>query len=299
LKNQRKNAVTTKPSRLTEITPVESYYTSRAAATVPPPREDGNWLVSSDLQSRLEEMISAALRSTFEKILAARCSDDEIDRGLREAVGEFFPLYRRRPVVNNKGGGLINDSLCLYVTARLLAPRFIVESGSYKGHSAWLLRQACPQAEIHSFDVDHSQLRHREPEVSYYEDDWMDLDLPSFDPDTALIWFDDHISQARRLREAYDRGFRQALFDDNFPAHNLYATGGAPVPTLAMLTDERLGFGERIVWTRHGKKYSYTYEKEHTFGAGRLIESYLPLPDLTAVTRYSPPSGMTYVRLVA
>lgn len=71
----------------------------------------------------------------------------------RQAVADFFALYPRRPVLDNSGGSGFNDSLWLFALARALRPELIVESGTHRGHSAWLFRQACPEAEIHSFDI--------------------------------------------------------------------------------------------------------------------------------------------------
>ena len=111
------------------------------------------------------------------------------------------------------------------------------------------------------------------------------------------MFFDDHISHARRLREAWSRGFRRLLVDDNFPAETLYATGGPPVPTLAMVRDRELAFGSEISWARSGKRYSYRYSEAEEGGAGDLIAGYAVLPDLAPLTRYPPGSALTAVRL--
>jgi len=114
-----------------------------------------------------------------------------------------------------------------------------------------------------------------------------------------LIFFDDHISHVQRLREAHDRGFRCALFDDNFPAHQLYATGGPPVPTLAMLFDSDLQPGTEVCWTRNGKAYSYVYDGADMATARGLVRHMAPLPDLAALSRHSLGSGLTLVQLAA
>ena len=41
----------------------------------------------------------------------------------------------------------------VWLTAKELKPKLIVESGTYKGQSAWLLKEACPNAKIISFDT--------------------------------------------------------------------------------------------------------------------------------------------------
>jgi hypothetical protein len=215
-----------------------------------------------------------------------------------DAVAAFFALIPSRPVVDNAGGSGFNDSLWLFALARALQPRLIVESGTHKGHSAWLFRQACPEAAIHSFDIAPERLQHRAADVAYHTGDWTECALEAGDPAHALVFFDDHISHARRLREAWSRGFRRLLFDDNFPAHSLYATGGPPLPTLAMITDPELAVGSEIGWARKGKTYRYTYSKTDEGGAAALIADYLPLPELAPITRYPLGSALTAVRLV-
>ncbi len=275
---------------------------ARALPEAPPPgdkpvpaRDDRNWMLSPAQQQRLESAIVSHLLPALTALLEG--PERDVAAVASAAVADFFPLYRERPIRNNKGGGLIDDSLCLYLVARLLAPATIIESGTYQGHSAWLLRRACPEAEIVTFDVDPGQLRHREPDVDYRAGDWSEARLPASDPARTLVWFDDHVSHARRLLEARTRGFRHALFDDNFEAYSLYATGGAPVPTLAMTIDRGLADGEEIAWMRHGKTYRYRVDGKACAAAREAIDVYAALPDLSPITRYSPSSGMTYVRI--
>jgi len=214
------------------------------------------------------------------------------------AVLRFQDLYDRRPVRDNAGGSGFNDSLWLYALASALAPAVIVESGVHKGHSTWLFRQACPDAAIYSFDITLKKRIYIDEKAQYFESDWMSATLPfARPPERHLIFFDDHISHAQRLREAQARGFRQALFDDNFAAHNLYATGGPPVPTLAMLFDDGLAPGTEVSWTRNGKAYSYRYDGADAATARRLVRAVATLPDLAALTRHSLGSGLTLARL--
>ncbi len=258
-------------------------------------REDRADLVSPKLQTKLGRRLAQALTPALAAIL------DQPESALAGAVGaavaDFQHLYPSRPVASNKGGMQFNDSLCLYLIARFLAPDFVLESGSFQGHSAWLLRQARPTADILSCDVDLSRLRHRARDVSFHHGDWTTARLPDFAPAAALAWFDDHIDHCRRIAEAQARGFRHLLLDDNFPAENLYATGGPPIPTLAMALDPELADGDELVWRRRGKTYRYRFETKHTLDVAGRIDKLVALPDLTSITRYNPPSGMTYLRL--
>lgn len=216
---------------------------------------------------------------------------------ITQIVREFFDLYSNRPIRDNSGGTKFNDSLWLYLITRLIEPGLIIESGTHKGHSAWLLRQASPNADMHCFDISHDPLIHREPDVHYYEMDWSEFDFGTISTNDGLCYFDDHTNQARRTREAYDRGFRTLIFDDNRSATTLYGTGTPPVPTIDMLYDESLQDGEKIEWERNGKQYHYIFQYEDTFGAKELIQQSATTPDLAQVTRYNPQSGMTIVKL--
>jgi hypothetical protein len=248
--------------------------------------------LSPHLIDRLHRRIAARLAPSFAE---AGLPADE--GRLLDPVRHFFALYEERPVADNTGGSGVNDSLALFLVATLAAPRLIVESGVHKGHGTWLLRRACPEAAIHAFDIDLSGLVHRDPAARYHQGDWSSVALGPVDGAAGLAFFDDHVNQCRRVREAYERGFRLLVFDDNFPADQLYATGVPPVPTLAMLLDPELAPGTELAWLRRGKPRTYTYAAEDTYGAAGLVERVVALPDLAPATRYPPQSGLTVVRL--
>ncbi len=212
-------------------------------------------------------------------------------------VVEFEDAYATRPVANNSGGSGFNDSLWLFVLAWLIRPDRIIESGTHRGHSSWVFRKACPEAEIATFDVSHKMLLHREPDIAYIESDWMKVEVNAGGMET-LAFFDDHISHSKRIIEAYERGFRILLMDDNLPVTQLYATGVAPVPTVDMIHDVSLRHGQEIAWTRTGKRYSWRVDENEIQAARELIEGYLVLPDLTSINRYRPSTGLTLLQLV-
>ena len=263
----------------------------RMRPPVPEPAPRMN--LSDPLVARQQQELAARL----EPALAAIAGPDSV-QALPDAVAAFFDSYRSSPLAENKGGSQFNDGLSLFVLARLLRPRRIIESGTHRGFSSWLLRQACPDAELHSFDIDHSRLALRADGTTYHLCDWTERDLTENTDDKTLIFFDDHISHARRIIEAAARGFRHLLFDDNFPVTTLYATGGVPVPTVAMLLDSALQGGEELAWTRNNKRYRYRVDTNSLTEARRLIARAVALPDVTDLTAYASPSGMTYVELL-
>jgi hypothetical protein len=215
--------------------------------------------------------------------------------GLDALVDDFFAAYAERPVQDNEGGTKFADSFWLYALGRLIAPEMIVESGVHRGHSSWLLRLGSPRAAMHCFDVSFRSVVWRDADAAYHEDDWMTADLDA--QGHALCYFDDHISHAQRVIEAHARGFRTLLFDDDFAAHHLHATGHPPLPTLAMIFDDALEDGEEITWHRHGKPKSWTVDLGVHRAARDLIADYAKTPDLGPLLRMRPQSGIAVVRL--
>ena len=253
-------------------------------------------MVSPALVARREALLCALVEG-----YAAAHPDAEVASSITRAgaaVREFLAIYPDRPVPDNKGGNHFNGSLWIFVITRLLAPRLIVESGVFRGHTTWLLRQAAPAAEIHSFDVDLSNLVYRDADAVLHERDWSEVELAPADGARSLAFFDDHISHARRIVEAHDRGFRRLLFDDNFSADTLYAVGTPPVPTVDMLLDRELAPGTELSWLRDGKRHTYRYDDADAGRARRLIAHSAVLPDPAPITRYPPASRLTEVRLV-
>jgi hypothetical protein len=203
---------------------------------------------------------------------------------------EFKNVYARRPIADNVGGIGAGSSAWLFLTAKIVNPKLIIESGTWRGHSSWLLRQACPAAEIHSFDFNLQQLLHGGERVVYHEKDWTQHRFEHVDPERSLLFFDDHVNQARRVSESSARGFRFLVFDDNVPADKTEFVGLPPFPTIHMLFDEGIGFGQRFSWqTKLGKTQHYQYLEKDTAGAKSLIEKYFVFPGT--------PTGLSFVKL--
>jgi hypothetical protein len=250
---------------------------------------DDDLMLSPELRERLVEAIAARLAPAIAQLPGPRGRLT----ALPAAIGEFFDLYGKRPVRDNAGGSGFNDSLCLYLLGRLLGPLRIVESGTWKGHSAWLFRRACPKAAIDSFDPDPDQLVHREADIGYHACDWTERVAPVDDPARALIFFDDHVSHARRIGEAHARGFRHVILDDNLSAATLYATGMPPVPSLRMIIDDDIEDGTTLTWLRNGKRREWTCRRSVLEEVQALIDRVIEMPDLSPLTRYTPQSGLT------
>jgi hypothetical protein len=209
-------------------------------------------------------------------------------------VAEVLDLWPRRPVRDNAGGSGLAASVALFVAARCCRPTSIVECGTWQGHTAWLFRQACPAIPVTTFDIEHDNLRYRVPDVDYRLGDWTSAP-PVADPAGALVFFDDHVSHARRLHEAAARGYRTVLLDDDVPVHGLHLTGVPPAPTLSMLHDPAIRAGDHVTWSRRGRRHDLVVTADD-LAARPLIAALHPLPDLGGAG-WRPNHGTVLVRL--
>lgn len=263
------------------------------------PRSDGRQgrrLLSDKLQARLERQLTDAIAATLTRL---QLMPPGGSHELGAWIGEFFRIQADSPAGENPGGSGVNDSLWLFVIARALRPARIVESGTHRGHSAWIFHRARPGTPIDSFDVDASKVAWSHERLNVHQGDWTAAVHADPANAEALAFFDDHINHAQRVAEAHARGFRWLLMDDNFAATQVHATGGPPLPSLAMLFDPDVVPGDEIAWSRNGKDYAWTYTEAAEHGARALIESYEPLPELAEITRFPPGSGLSLVRLAA
>jgi hypothetical protein len=214
---------------------------------------------------------------------------------LKEAVLAFYSLAPNCPVRQSAGGCGFNAGLELFVTARLLGPPVIVESGVYRGFTTWVLRQAVPQAKILSFDIDLSRLRRAEEGVEYVKGDVSTYDFRSIPKENTLCFFDDHVSQVLRIAQAHSWGLTNLIFDDNLPVHGLHGDGLAPVPTVDMLFDDEIAEGELIEW-KTDNFFQYKARKADLVALRDRITFAQRFPDLAWETGYRG-SNLTYVRL--
>ncbi|MFE1602555.1 hypothetical protein [Methylobacterium sp. ID0610] len=245
------------------------------------------------LSRRETEALIAAAAARLDADLAA-CGLS-LPGGTGPAVAAFWDLIGGAPVAQRRGGNGFNGALQLYVLMRALQPRVVIESGVFRGLTTWITRQACPEAEILCFDPDLSGLRYRDARARYHARDWWSCDLHGLDLSQGVAFFDDHISQARRVLEARERGLTRLIFDDDAAAHRLHAHGGPAFPTIAMLMDPA-GGTEPVRWRRNGREFVYRPDGEEARTARAAIATAHAFDDLHAATGYSP-ARITYVAL--
>ncbi|KAL0429853.1 UNVERIFIED_CONTAM: hypothetical protein Sradi_0611300 [Sesamum radiatum] len=76
---------------------------------------------------------------------------------LIKGLEEFVPIYETRPIKNNMYGMGFDHSFGLWFITRWVKPELMIESGAFKGHSTWVLRQAMPDTHILSLSPRHPE----------------------------------------------------------------------------------------------------------------------------------------------
>jgi len=221
----------------------------------------------------------------LERDLAAAGLDP--DGAVLEQVRAFWALIPTAPVRQRRGGSGFNGALQLYVAMRALRPDFVIESGVFRGLTTWVIRQACPQAQIFCHDPDLSGLQYRDRLARYSTADWSTADWSLLDPARTVAFFDDHVAQGRRVVEARARGLTRLLFDDDAAAHRIHAHGGPAHPTIAMITGPERS-PEPIRWTRNGRHFEQPVDDALVRQAAGLILRSHAFDDLHRATGYSP-----------
>ncbi|MCJ2089220.1 hypothetical protein MKK88_25000 [Methylobacterium sp. E-005] len=209
------------------------------------------------------------------------------DGAVIDQVRTFWSLIPTAPVRQRRGGSGFNGALQLYVAMRALRPRFVIESGVFRGLTTWVIRQACPEARIFCHDPDLSGLQYRDLQARYSTADWSTAEWSMLDPATTVAFFDDHVAQGRRVAEAHARGLTRLLFDDDAAGHRIHAHGGPAHPTIAMITGPERS-PEPIRWTRNGRQFEQPVDDALVRQAAGLIARSHAFDDLHRATGYSP-----------
>jgi len=147
---------------------------------------------------------------------------------------EWAELLQHKPFVNNNGMSP-DTALYLFYWIKELAPAMIVESGTWRGFSTWVMRQAAPAAKIVSLDpifalgycLDQAKIgaRYWPADVERMGTDFSCCGFEFISkPNPSLVVFDDHQNKIHRLQQAIQKGFQHIIFDDNLPGQATHLT---------------------------------------------------------------------------
>ena len=139
------------------------------------------------------------------------------NRNYDKLFQQFWPLYVSRPIQNNSGGCELPQLFGLWCFLRENRPTHIIESGAWKGQTAWLMEQTLPNARIMSIDPVPENRIFTSPNIEYSTIDLTYQDLSAFPPTTTCVFEDDHINHLARLHLLRSWGIRWWIVEDNYP----------------------------------------------------------------------------------
>jgi hypothetical protein len=130
---------------------------------------------------------------------------------------EFLNLYRQRPIETNYFGMGSSGNFYLWYLIKQAKPTLVVESGVWRGQSTWVIEQAAPDAKIISIDPHLNARFYFSNRAKYLTQDFSLLDLQDQKDERILCFFDDHQNAYERVVQAYKKGVKYLIFDDNYP----------------------------------------------------------------------------------
>ena len=209
---------------------------------------------------------------------------------------EFRTSYWQNPAREGQGATRYNSLLWLFIFCRCLKPALVVESGVFIGRSLWTLRKADPHSKLYAFDINLKTLKFKDTTIEYKEMDWSQSDIKA-KSENDFCYFDDHINNCLRIKQANERGFKHLIFDDSPSVMNLHLFRFPGIPTAQMLLDNNLKEGDVITWKWRDKFLQYVHSESYTYDVRHLIDKIVVLPDLKKYTGKSGSDHFVYVRL--
>jgi len=105
-------------------------------------------------------------------------------------LDEFNKLYKNRPIKSNKGGMMFPQMFGLFYILKILKPKFVVESGIWKGQSTWLIEKVLHNAKVISIDVklDKREYISKSKNVTYTNKDFKSLNFKNFSKKNSLVF---------------------------------------------------------------------------------------------------------------
>lgn len=263
---------------------------------VPTYTDYNSFSITPILKKKFDNELTLIAFEFFNNILKVKITETEI----LNITKEFQKIYPTRPFYNNSGGSGYHNMFWLFTATKILNPKIIVESGTHKGMSSWCLQKASEKSKIYCFDLNFKNLEFKSPSINYIEEDWGSYNFIEKASKGDLCFFDDHVNQALRIVQAYEKGFKTIIFDDAPPAHKLYTFGLPPFPTVPMLFDNDLKEKVKLEWKWQDINKSYEFDPNDPLvhKAKSLIKDYHYFPDVSLVSQFDKNKFLLIVNLI-
>jgi hypothetical protein len=136
---------------------------------------------------------------------------------MMELIDEFHELYQTRPIKDNNGGMKSGHMFPAWFVVKTLQPKYIIESGVWKGLGTWFFEKASPNSKIFSIDPNPNFRVYTSQNVEYRTTDFTLQTWNEIEKEETLVFLDDHQNSLQRIKFAKQMGFKKIMVEDNYP----------------------------------------------------------------------------------
>ena len=160
-------------------------------------------------------------------------------------IKNFLTIYKNRPLKNNKDGMKINHMFAFYYLLKKIKPKYIIESGVFKGQGTWLIETVLPNSKVFSIDLDLTQRTYISKKIKYLDYDFKYFN-EKIEPNKTLAFFDDHTDHLERIKQCKYLNIKDIIFEDN------YEIGKGDFNSLKLILKQK-NFNHKISFLSHLK----------------------------------------------
>ena len=137
---------------------------------------------------------------------------------IKSHLDDFRDLYKDRPIKNNDGGMKSPHMFPAWYIIKKLQPKYIIESGVWKGLGTWFFEQASPASQIICLDPNPQNRVYTSSRSIYSTADFSQINWASvLETCETLVFIDDHQNALERIQQCRRNRFKRIIFEDNYP----------------------------------------------------------------------------------
>lgn len=205
---------------------------------------------------------------------------------LIKEIKKFEVIFRKSHINDLRGGISYNQALIIFLIIKITNPKFIIESGVWKGFGTYIIDKAREKkSQLYCFDINLKNLIYKSNKANYFEKDIENIKF-SFDPSRTLVIFDDHVSHIDRVKYINKKKIKFSIFDDDYSIYNFHGDGWPALPTLNMIFNkEKVNkIINNISWILNENNAKFQYKQKINFN--NKIYKYSSFPNLYNLTGY-------------
>ena len=133
---------------------------------------------------------------------------------------EFKKVYEQRYFKENPGGLNFYGMYALWTVLKKINPKYVIESGVWRGASTWLIetfesvkRIVCIDPLNGTWDADKF---YTSKKAEYTKIDFLQQNFETINLSNSLVFFDDHQDILPRLLHCKKLGIKNIIIDDNY-----------------------------------------------------------------------------------